>query len=233
MARAEERARTFNSLLSSGATAVIWTVALVLVADAVGVSLIPVIASAGVLSLAIGFGAQSVVEDLLRGLFMLLEDQFGVGDRIDVGVVNGVVERVTLRTVVIRDPEGTLWHVPNSEVNRVANETQVRSRATLEIGVAYSADLREAMAVMEQAAKDLATEAEWSDHIEQAPTIQGVHEFGADDVRIRVIVWVAAGFRRPFERALRLRLKEALDGAGIEMPNRQLDVWMRGQPQAA
>ena len=232
VARAEERAQTFNFLLSSAATAIIWTVAFIMIFEALGVSVIPIIASAGVLGLAIGFGAQSIVEDLLRGLFMLVEDQFGVGDRIDVGVVNGTVERVTLRTVVIRDPQGTLWHVPNSEIARVANETQVRSRATLEIGVSYSSGLRAVMAVLERAANDLATDPEWAPHVKEAPEVQGVHELGGDDVRIRVAVWVAAGERRPFERVLRLRLKEALDDSGVEMPNRQIDVWLRGQPQA-
>lgn len=231
--RAEERADAVGSLLRSAATAIIWTIALIMIFEALGVSLIPVIASAGVLSLAIGFGAQSLVEDLLVGVFMLAEDQFGIGDRISVGAVNGTVERVTLRTVVIRDPEGNLWHVPNSEINWVANESQVRSRATVEIGVAYSTDLREAMAVLEKAANELATDPEWEEHIKEDPEVQGIQELTDDAVIVRVLVWVTAGERRRFERDLRLGLKDALEQAEIEMPNRQLDVWLHEQTQAA
>ena len=231
--RAEERASTMGSLLRSLSTATIYAIAFVMILEVFGFSIVPVIASAGVLGLAIGFGAQSVVEDLLRGVFMLAEDQFGVGDRIDVGVVNGTVERVTLRTVVIRDADGTIWHVPNSEINRVANENQLTSRATIEIGVSYSADLGEAMTVLGRAAQAAADHPDWEEHVTRAPEVQGIQELGDNAVHIRVIVWVAAGERRRFERHLRLKLKEALDRAKVEMPNRQLDVWLRGQPQAA
>ncbi len=231
--RAEERARTIGSLLRSLSSALVYGAALILMLEALGVSLIPVIAGAGVLSLAIGFGAQSVVEDLLRGMFMLAEDQFGVGDRIDVGAVNGYVERVTLRTTVIRDSQGTLWHVPNSEIDRVANEAQQISRATIEIGVSYAADLDEAMRVLQTAAESAAADPEWEEIVARPPEVSGVQNLGDDAVEIRVVVWVDAGQRRKFERHLRRRLKDALDDAGIEMPNRQVDVWMRSQPAAA
>jgi small-conductance mechanosensitive channel len=231
--RAEERANTIGSLLRSMSTAIVYGAAMIMMLEVVGISVIPVIAGAGVLGLAIGFGAQSVVEDLLRGLFMLAEDQFGVGDRIDVGSVNGYVERVTLRTVVIRDSEGTLWHVPNSEINWVANEAQKSSRATIEIGVSYTVDLDEAMTVLQRAAEDAADDPEWQEHVQRPPEVSGVQDLGDDAVNIRVIVWVDAGERRRFERHLRRRLKEALDAAGVEMPNRQVDVWLREQATAA
>jgi small conductance mechanosensitive channel len=231
--RAEERASTIGSLLRSLSTAFIYSAALIMMLDVFGVSLIPVIASAGVLGLAIGFGAQSVVEDLLRGVFMLAEDQFGVGDRIDVGSVNGYVERVTLRTTVIRDTTGTLWHVPNSQIDWVANEAQQSSRATIEIGVSYTADLDEATEVLLRAAQAAAADPDWSEFVQRPPEVSGVQELGDDAVNIRVIVWVEAGERRRFERVLRRLLKEALDAAGVEMPNRQVDVWMRDQAAAA
>jgi small-conductance mechanosensitive channel len=204
-----------------------------MILEVLGVSLVPLIASAGVLSLAVGFGAQSVVEDLLRGLFMLSEDQFGVGDRIDVGHVNGYVERVTLRTVVVRDSAGTLWHVPNSQIDWVANENQTRSRATVLIGVSYAADLERATSVLDEAARAAGAEPEWHDLVREEPQVQGVHELGDDAVMMRVVVWVDAPERRRFERHLRRRLKEALDRAGIEMPNRQVDVWLRHEESAA
>ena len=227
--RAEERSSTIGSLLRSLSSALIYGAALIMMLDVVGISVIPVIASAGVLGLAIGFGAQSVVEDLLRGVFMLAEDQFGVGDRIDVGAVNGYVERVTLRTTVIRDTQGTLWHIPNSEIDWVANEAQESSRATIEIGVSYTADLDFATEVLLQAAEQAAADPAWQELVRRPPEVSGVQELGDDAVSIRVIVWVDAGQRRKFERHLRRRLKDALDAAGIEMPNRQVDVWMRDQ----
>ena len=231
--RAEERAATIGSLLRSMSTAVVYGAALIMMLEAIGLGVISVIAGAGVLSLAIGFGAQSLVEDLLRGVFMLAEDQFSVDDRIDVGHVNGYVERVTLRTVVIRDSQGTLWHVPNSEIARVANEAQMRSRATVEIAVPNTADLDAAMAVLHGAAEDVADDPAWHDVVQEPPQVSGIQELGDDAVNIRVIVWVDAGERRRFERQLRLKLKEALDAAEIEMPNRQIDVWLRDHSSAA
>jgi small-conductance mechanosensitive channel len=227
--RAQERASTIGSLLRSLSTAVIWGAALVMMLDVFGINVIPVIASAGVLAIAIGFGAQSLVEDLLRGVFMLGEDQFGVGDRISVGPVNGYVERVTLRTTVIRDTQGTLWHVPNSAIDWVANEAQETSRATIEIGVSYTADLDDAMDVLLRATEKAAADPDWQEYVTRPPEVSGVQELADDAVNIRVIVWVDAGERRKFERHLRGKLKEALDAAGIEMPNRQVDVWMRGE----
>jgi len=227
--RAEERASTIGSLLRSLSTAVVYGSAIILMLEAVGVSVIAIIASAGVIGLAVGFGAQSVVEDLLRGVFMLAEDQFGVGDRISVGSVNGYVERVTLRTTVIRDSQGTLWHVPNSQIDWVANEAQKTSRATIEFGVSYTADLDDAMEVLLRAAEEAAADPAWQEHITRPPEVSGVQDLADDAVYIRVIVWVDAGERRKFERHLRHQLKEAAEAAGIESPNRQLDVWIRGQ----
>lgn len=230
--RASERAATISSLLRSLTTAVVFGAAAIMILEALGIGVVAVIASAGVVGLAVGFGAQSVVEDLLRGMFMLAEDQFGVGDRIDVGAVNGYVERVTLRTTVIRDPQGTIWHVPNSEISWVANENQTHSRATIVIGVTYGVDLDRATSVLEEAAQAAADDPAWRDRVDGRPQVQGVHELGDDAVMIRVITWVAASERRAYERHLRRRLKEALDQAGIAMPNRQIDVWLR-EPSAA
>lgn len=231
--RAEQRASTSGSLLRSLSTAMIYGAAIILIFEVFGISMVPIIASAGVLAIAIGFGAQSVVEDLLRGVFMLAEDQFGVGDRISVGQVNGYVERVTLRTTVIRDTQGTLWHVPNSEIDWVANEAQETSRAKIEIGVAYTADIEHAIDVLQQAADDAAADPIWREHVTRPPEVSGIQELAEDAVKIRVIVWVDAGERRKFERHLRKQLKEALDAARIEMPNQQIDVWMREQPTPA
>lgn len=231
--RSTERAATLSSFARSFTTVVIYGFAGIMILEVIGFGVVTAIAGAGVAGLAIAFGAQSVVEDLLKGLFMIIEDQFGVGDRIDVGSVEGFVERVTLRTTVIRDPDGRIWHVPNSQIERVRNETQHWSRSRVEVGVSYASDLRQSSEVIEQAAQSLAEEDEWKDHIQEGPELKGVQSLGDDAVMLLVDTRLAPEQRRGFERALWERLKEALDEAGIEMPNRQLDVWIRSQPDAA
>jgi small conductance mechanosensitive channel len=225
--RAEQRATTIGSLLRSLSSGLILVVSGVMILELLGLSVVPILASAGILGLAVGFGAQSIIEDFLRGLFMLGEDQFGVGDRIDIGKVNGYVERVTLRTTVIKDPNGILWHVPNSEIGHVANENQHSNRAVVEVAVPYTIDTQHAMEVLAEAARAASGEPEWQEQVRQEPEVRGVQILGENAVVIRVQVWVAGGTMRQFQRHLRQRLKEGLYTAGIEVPNPGLDVWMQ------
>ena len=195
--RAEERADTIGSLLRSLSSGVIFGIAAIMILATFGISVVPAIASAGVLAIAIGFGAQSVVEDFLRGIFMLAEDQFGIGDRIDVGSVNGYVERVTLRTTVIRDPDGVLWHMPNSEINYVANEFQESNRAVVEIAIPYGSDMRNAMEVLGEAAVQACAHPEWTELVHGSPEVRGIQELEAHDISVRVQVWVDPGRNVP------------------------------------
>ena len=226
--RAEERADTIGSLLRSLASGVIFGIALIMILATLGIEIVPAIASAGVLAIAVGFGAQSVVEDFLRGIFMLAEDQFGVGDRIDVGSVNGYVERVTLRTTVIRDPDGMLWHMPNSEINYVANEFQESNRAVVEISIPYGSDMRGAMETLGKAAERACADPEWTKLVHGSPEVRGIQELDTHDVVVRVQVWVDPGKKRPFQRHLRLYLQEGLDAEGFGSPNPSYDVWLKG-----
>jgi small-conductance mechanosensitive channel len=219
-----EWADTVGSLLRSTVSVVVFGLALILILEIFGIDAASAVASAGVIAIAIGFGAQSVVADLFAGMFMLAEDQFGLGDRVDAGPVNGYVERITLRTTVIRDANGKLWHVPNSQIDYVANETQSWARAVIIIGVSYSVNLRTAADVLETAMHELAKSDEWSEHVREAPVVQSVQELGDDSVDLRILMHVAPDQRRAIERAMRLQCKKALDAAGIEMPNQQLDV---------
>ena len=226
--RAEQRADTIGSLLRSLSTVVIFGIAVIMILATFGIAVIPAIASAGILAIAIGFGAQSIVEDLLRGVFMLAEDQFGVGDRVDVGAVNGYVERVTLRTTVIRDPDGVLWHIPNSEINYVANEFQESSRAVVEISIPYGSDMRRAMEILGNAAELACADPEWQESVHGSPQVRGIQELGTHDVVVRVQVWVDPGKKRPFQRHFRLYLQEGRDAAGFGSPNPSYDVWVTG-----
>ncbi|MCB0997490.1 MAG: mechanosensitive ion channel family protein [Acidimicrobiales bacterium] len=225
--RADARARTVGDVLGSVATAAVWTVALLMVLGELDINIGPLLAGAGIAGIAFGFGAQTIVRDFLSGLFMLIEDQYGVGDFIDVGEVNGEVEEVSLRTTTLRDIKGTLWHVPNGEIRRVANMSQLWSRAVLDVSVAYEADAREAQDVIKRVADELWQDPEWSPFVLEEPQVLGVQDLGADGVDIRVLVKTEPAVQWKVERELRLRLKETLTDAGIDIPYPQRTVWLK------
>ncbi|GIU84138.1 MAG: mechanosensitive ion channel protein MscS [Acidimicrobiales bacterium] len=213
--RVEQRARTVASVFRSFLSAVVWSVAVMLVLGELGVNLGPLIAGAGIAGVAIGLGAQNVVRDFLAGLFILAEDQLGVGDVVDLGPATGVVERVTLRSTVIRALDGTVWFVPNGQITRVGNLSQFWGRAVLDLEVPRSVDLRKAMAVMQKVAEDLAEDPAWRDDIEADPEVWGVERLGADTASLRLVVKTDAGRQAAVLRELRLRTKEAFDAEGL------------------
>lgn len=226
--RAQLRAKTITSVLTSMVAAAVWVVVGLLVAGQFDVSLAPLLAGAGVLGVTLGFGAQHIVADFLAGTFMLIEDQFGVGDVVDIGDASGVVEKVSLRVTTVRDVNGTVWHVPNSQIDRVANKSQLWSRAVLDIEVAYDTDLRRAEAIIQRVADQLWQDEKFSGgDIIDPPEVWGVERLGADGVVIRLVVKTDPAEQWVVARELRLRLKEALDEAGIEIPFPQRTVWIR------
>lgn len=225
--RSEQRAQTLGEVLRSMATIVIYSIAVVIALGEFNINLGPLIAGAGIVGVALGFGAQSLVKDFLSGIFMLIEDQYGVGDVIDVGDASGVVEAVNLRTTEIRDVYGTLWHVPNGEIRRVGNKSQTWARAVLDIDVAYDTDLDHAMHVIKEVADSV-----WHDNLENAtileePEIWGVEAFRADSVAIRLAVKVEPAEQWATARVLRGRLKTAFDREKIEIPFPQRTVWVQ------
>ena len=228
--RNKARTETLTSVLSSGANLVIWTVAVLMILGEVGINLGPLIAGAGIVGVAVGFGAQSIVKDFLSGMFMLVEDQYGVGDSIDVGLVSGTVERVTLRTTIIRDGDGSIWYIPNGEIARVGNRSQVWARALLDIDVAYDTDLRKAQQVLKDVAMGLWEDDEFTDgDIIEEPMVLGVQNLGVDGITLRLIAKTDASEQWAVARELRLRIKEAFDEAGIEMPFPQRTVWINSE----
>ncbi len=226
--RAALRVTTIVSILSSLTTVVVWSVASFLILGEFSIDLAPLLAGAGVLGVALGFGAQSVVADFLSGFFMLIEDQFGVGDVIDVGEANGVVEAVSLRVTTLRDVNGTVWHIRNSEIRRVANKSQLWSRAVLDIEVAYDTDVRRAEGIIQRVADQL-----WRDtgftkgDIIEPPEVWGVERLAPDGVVIRLVVKTDPAEQWVVARELRIRIKDALEEAGIEIPFPQRTVWLR------
>lgn len=227
-ARAQARAETISLVLRSVISATVWSVASLTVLGQLQIDLAPLIAGAGIGGLALGFGAQSVVKDFLSGLFMLIEDQYGVGDVIDIGPAVGTVEEVSLRSTTLRDVNGTLWHIPNGEISRVGNFSQLWSRAVLDIEVAYDSDLRFAQGVIQRVADEFWEDPEWGgDELMERPEVWGVQSLGASGIAIRVAVKTEPSMQWAVERELRLRIKEAFDQAQIEIPFPQQTVWFR------
>ena len=228
--RSEQRVQALSTVLRSVVTFAIWTMAGFLVLDQVGINLGPLLAGAGILGVAIGFGSQSLVKDFLAGIFILVEDQFGVGDTVDLGEAVGIVEAVSLRTTRLRSVDGTVWHVPNGEIGRVGNKSQHWSRALLDIQVAYTTDLSEARAVIKQVADDV-----WSEQPEtilEEPELWGVEKLGAHGIDIRLVVKTQPSKQWEVSRVIRERIKARFDERGIEIPFPQQTVWMRVDDQA-
>ncbi|BAN02517.1 mechanosensitive ion channel family protein [Ilumatobacter coccineus] len=226
-ARRTARAASISGVIGSTLTVIIWVTAFILVLGEVGLNLGPFIAGAGIIGVALGFGAQSLVKDCIAGLFMLMEDQYGIGDVVDVGEATGTVEEVALRTTVLRGIDGTVWHVPNGEIQRVGNMSQLWSTALVDIDVAYDADLDGVRTILMQTATDVCASEEWADDILEEPKVLGVETLGADGITLRLVVKTAPGAQWALQRALREAFKYALDDAGIEIPFPQRTVWMR------
>lgn len=213
-----QRAVTIGHGLRSLAHIVVWTVAGIAVLTAFGVNLAAVITSAGLLGVALGFGAQNVTRDLLAGAFMIFEDQFGVGDVVDVGVASGTVEQVSLRVTRLRDVEGVAWHVPNGEIRRVGNRSQQWARAILDVPISPDADIEAARSLIETTARTMATEETWRTRVLERPEVWGVESFGGDRVVLRLAVKTLPAEQWSVARELRARLKVALDAAGVAAP---------------
>jgi small conductance mechanosensitive channel len=230
--RAAARAQTIGLVLKSTASIVIYSLATLTALSEVGIDLAPLIAGAGIVGVALGFGAQSLVKDFLSGLFMLAEDQYGVGDVIDVGEAVGTVEVVNLRTTKLRAVDGTVWHVPNGEIRRVGNMSQQWARALLDVQVAYSTDLDHAQAVVKEVADELWHEDTWRIDILEEPEIWGVEALGANGIAIRLVVKTQPGRQWAVSRELNQRIKARFDAEGIEIPFPQQVMWVR-QDQGA
>jgi small conductance mechanosensitive channel len=213
--RRRQRAETIGSVLRSVATLVVFTVAGLMVLAELGFVLGPVLASAGIVGVAVGFGAQNLIKDFLNGIFMILEDQYGVGDVIDAGEATGTVEAVGLRSTRLRDVAGTVWHIRNGEIVRVGNKSQGWARAVLDIPVAWDTDVTHVRSVVKAAADAVWQDEEWADKVVEEPEVWGIEELGASGLVIRLAVKTAPLEQWAVARELRERVKAAFDAAGI------------------
>lgn len=225
--RAEARARTISAVLRSTISVVVWVIAALLVLGEFEVNLAPLIAGAGIAGVALGFGAQSLVKDCISGLFMLVEDQYGVGDVVDLGEATGVVEAVSLRVTRLRSVDGTVWHVPNGVITRVGNKSQLWSVAVLDVDVAYGSDLDRAGEAIAAAATEVCARESRAADIVEPPELLGVERLGIDGVTIRLTVKTRPGAQWALLRDLRRAVKEHLEAAQVEIPFPQRTVWVR------
>jgi small-conductance mechanosensitive channel len=209
--RRRQRSQALGSVLGNAASVLIFGIAAVTIAGYLGLNLAPVLASAGVLGLAIGFGAQSLVRDYLSGIFMMLEDQYGVGDVIDAGAATGTVEGVSLRVTRLRDVNGVVWHVRNGTINRIGNESQGWARAVIDFPVAYDQDLPRVRETMKDTATQMWQEPRWHDVIMEEPEVWGVESVSSEAIVMRLVARTLPLRQWEVARELRERLKTALD----------------------
>jgi small conductance mechanosensitive channel len=229
---AEQRGHTLAQLVKSFGTVLITSLALLATLD-VFIDIGPLLAGAGILGLAFSFGAQSLVKDVISGFFILMENQFVVGDIIEVAGKTGTVERMTLRAVTLRDGEGTMHVVPNGQITTVSNRTRKWSRAVVDVGVSYSTDTDRVVAILRQELEAFAAAPEWKGRIEESPEVQGVESLGESAVVLRTRVKVQAGAQWEVARELRRRFKKRLDAEGIEIPVPQRSIELRLRPDQA
>ena len=216
--RSAARAKTITGVLDSVAMGVIAVFAAIYIMQVLGLDLGPLIAGAGVVGIALGFGAQSLVRDFLSGFFLLVEDHYGVGDVVDLGEASGTVEQVTLRVTRLRDQNGTVWHVPNGEIRRVGNKSQQWARAVLDVAVSPQADLERAAQVIGDAARTVWELPEARPDVLGEPEVLGIEYLGPDAATIRVQGKTRPSAQWRVSRLLRVRIAEALAEAGIDLP---------------
>jgi moderate conductance mechanosensitive channel len=211
--RRQQRASALGAILSNAASLTIFGIAAVIIIGDMGLNLAPVLASTAVLGVAIGFGAQNLVQDFLAGIFMLLEDQYGVGDVISVGSTTGTVEGVSLRITRLRDVNGVVWHIRNGTIKKAGNESQGWARAVVDFPVPYQHDIPAVRQVMRQTAEAMWRDPVWHELILEEPEVWGVQELSTDNVLMRITARTVPLRQWEVQRELTERLKLALDAA--------------------
>lgn len=213
--RRQQRSEAIGSVLRSVASFVILGTAALTVLSVLQINLAPLLASAGVAGVAIGFGARNLVTDFLSGVFMILEDQYGVGDVIDAGVASGTVVEVGLRVTKLRGDHGEIWYIRNGEVKRIGNLSQGWATASVDVQVGYGEDLDRARAVITAAAEEMAKTQPWDEALWEPVEVLGLESVSADSVVIQTQAKTMPGKAAAVARELRWRIKRAFDAAGI------------------
>ena len=219
-----QRMRTITDVLGLALTLTVWVVAGLTIMAIWGIPMGPLVALGAAFGVALGLGAQDLVRDVIGGLFILIEDQYSVGDVVSIGGVSGAVEEITLRTTVLRDLEGIQHHVPNGAVRVSSNYTQGFSRALADIPVSYDTDLDQAIAVIKDEASAMRNDDDWADKFLDDPVVLGVNELSGSSVDIRLLLTTITEERWNVEREFLKRIKQRFDREGIEIPYQYVNV---------
>lgn len=214
----EQRIKTLTTILRDAGLALIAAIAAVMILSELGINVAPLIAGASIAGLAIGFGAQTLVKDIISGFFILLENQFTIGDVISVGGISGGVEKMTLRATFVRDLQGTLHVIPNGEIRILSNKTKGWARAMVDVGVAYKEDIERVLATLERVGQEMSQDEGYHPLLLEQPTVSGVEELGDSAMTLRIMVKTQPGKQWEVSRELRKRIKETFEEEGIEMP---------------
>ena len=227
----QKRQKTLIGIFSGALNVVIWLVAIMMILPEFGINVGPILAGAGILGVALGFGAQYMIRDFLAGLFIILENQYRVGDVVCLDDTCGGVEDITLRKTVLRDLDGKVYHIPNGSFKMAANLTKDFSRAHMNVSVAYKEDIDEVMRLINKVGQEMATENPWKEYILKPIQVAGPgpDKFGDSGIEIKVL-----GETKPLKqwdtlKEFRRRLKIAFDKEGIEIPFPQMSIWPRGK----
>jgi small conductance mechanosensitive channel len=225
--RRAQRAQTIGSVFKSIVSFIVFGLAFMMILGELGVNLGPILASAGIVGVAIGFGAQNLVKDFLSGVFMMLEDQYGVGDVVDTGEAIGTVEAVGLRITTLRDVSGTVWYVRNGEILRVGNSSQGFAVAVVDVPIGYGADVGQATEILQRVTEEAVGASPLSDDVIEPPEVLGVERVTASEgITMRLTVKVRPGRQWAVQRSLRAKIVSAFEDAGIRGP------FARGFPTA-
>ena len=217
--RMAQRAQAIGTLLTSIVSLLIWINALLVILELIGINITPLLASAGVVGVALAFGAQTLVKDYLAGIFLIVEDQYGVGDVVQFDAVTGVIEEVALRTTRVRDFTGVVWYLRNGEIMNVANRSQGWSLAIVELPVATSTDFTVVRRVVDEVGQVLVRDPEFGPKVIAAPTFMGIEVVAGDALLVRVTERVVPEHQLLIQRALREHLIAALQAAGVVIPS--------------
>jgi len=214
----EKRTNTLLSIFKGIVRVFIVIVVIMMILPELGVDIVPLVAGLGIAGFALGFGAQYLIRDLIAGVFIILENQYRVGDVVTVADISGLVEYITLRKTVLRDLDGIVHHVPNGEIKTASNFTRRFARVNLNISVAYDTDLDHAIGVINRVGKELAEDTKWREAIKSPPQALRVDNLGDSGIDIKILGDVEPMQQWAVMGELRLRLKKAFDAEGIEIP---------------
>lgn len=223
-AHQKQRYHTLSSVILSFIKILSWVLAVLWVLGTLDIDYAPFLVAAGGISLAIGFGAQSLVKDVVTGFFILMEEQFALGDWVEIGGKSGTIEKISLRTVQFRSSDGTLNIVPNGNISSVSNSTHKWSRAVVKVGVSYDADADEVLSVLKEISMDMYNDPEWKPKFIEEPIAQGILALGASAVDFRVLAKTLPGEQWGVDRELHMRIKKAFDEKGIEIPYNFMNI---------